>query len=140
MSVDLGTGTTIVFGTSGFTAEITDISWSGISREIIDTTHLGTSPASGSEIGSKTFLAGDLTDPGEISLEGHFDPDQIPPLEAAAETVTITFPLPVGGTTAATWAASCQLTSYDPSIPLEDKMTFSATLKVVGPITVTASN
>lgn len=90
--VDLGTGTTVTFGTSGFTAELTDIQISNLSREVIETSNLATPQAGAGQIGSKTFLAGDLTDPGSVTLTGHFNPDTVPPLEGAAETVTITFP------------------------------------------------
>jgi len=138
-AVDLGTGTTITFGTSGFSAEITNISHDGINREIIETSHLGTSPAGANEIGSKTFLAGDLSDPGELTLEGHFDGDDIPPVEGAPETVTVTFPLGSGETTPTTWQFSGQMTGFSYNVPLEDKITFTATVKAVGPVTRTAA-
>lgn len=136
-AVDIGTGTTITFGTSGFSAEVTSIKMSGISRSIIETSHLGTSPAGAGEIGSKTFLAGKLSDPGEVSIEGHFDADLTPPLEASPETITITFPLADGESVASKWSFSGQMTAYEFSAPLEDKITFTATIKAVGPITVT---
>lgn len=136
--VDLGTGTTVTFGTSGFTAELTDIQISNLSREVIETSNLATAQAGAGQIGSKTFLAGDLTDPGSVTLTGHFNPDTVPPLEGDAETVTITFPPNSGVITPASWAFSGQVISYDPSIPLEDKMTFTMEVKAVGPITVTA--
>ena len=130
--VDIGTGTTIVFGTSGFSAEITEISHGGISREIIETSHLGTPPATTGKIGSKTFLAGILSDPGELTLQGHHNPSLTPPVEGDPETITVTFP------DGDTWAFSGQMTSFEYAAPLEDKMTFSATVKAVGSITVTA--
>ena len=40
-SVAVGTGVAITFDT-GFFAEITNIAWSGISRESIDTSHMAT--------------------------------------------------------------------------------------------------
>ena len=129
--VDLGTGTTITFGTSGFSAEVTEISHGSISRETIDTSHLATPAATAGKIGSKTFLAGILSDPGELTLQGHHDPSLTPPVEGDAETVTVTFP------DGDTWAFSGQMTSYEYTAPLEDKMTFSATVKAVGSITVT---
>jgi hypothetical protein len=128
-AVDLGTGTTLTY--SGFTYEITNISVSGITREVIETVHLSTAPAGAGEIGSKTYIAGDLSDPGEVSVEGHFNPDDTPPIEAVASNLTITFP------SGATWVASAQLTSFDVTVPTEEKMTFSSTFKLVGSITVT---
>ena len=104
LPVDIGTGTSILFGTSGFAAELTSVSMDGISREIVETSHLGTPIAGAGKLGSKTFIAGDLSDPGTLSIEGHFDADIIPPLEAAAELITITFPLGAGESVATTWA------------------------------------
>jgi len=101
-TVNIGTGATIVFGTSGFTSEVMSIDWSGITRAAVETTHLGTSPAGAGKIASKTHIPGDLADAGEISLELHFDPDQNPPVEAVTETVTLTLPLVAGDATAAT--------------------------------------
>lgn len=137
--VDIGTGTSIGFGTSGFDAEVTAIKHGGISRNIVETSHLGTPSAQADTIGSKTFLAGKLSDPGEITIEGHHDADLLPPIEADAETITITFPKASDEATATTWSFLGQMTSYEYNAPLEDKITFSATVKAVGPITVTES-
>lgn len=137
--VDIGTGTTIAFGTSTFTAEITSIKHGGISRNTTETSHLGTAAATGQDIGSKTFLAGKLSDPGEITIEGHHDADLVPPVEAAPQTITVTFPLGTGESVASKWVFSGQMTSYEYSAPLEDKITFSATIKAVGKITITAA-
>jgi len=122
---DVGTGATIVFATSAFTGNILSISWSGISRTPIDTTHLGSTTA-------RSFMAGDLYDPGEIQVEMAFDPAAAPPYGGAAETVTITFP----AATPKTWAATCFMSNFQATAPLEDKMTASFTLKVSGAITL----
>jgi len=129
--VDIGTGTTLTF--ASFVAEIKSISIGGIAREVLDTTHLGTTPAGANEIGSKTFLPGDLSDPGEISIEGHFDPSQEPPIESAASSAVITFP------STTTWTGDAMMTNYEAGIPTEVVMTFSATIKFTGPITVAAA-
>lgn len=130
MSVDIGTGASVTFGTSGFTANITNISWSGIERASIQTTHLGTTTA-------HTFTPGDLFNPGELSLEIQFDPDDYPPIDAAAETVTVTFPLSTGGSSAATWAATGFSTGFELGVPLEELMTGTLTVKFSGDITDT---
>jgi len=122
---DVGTGSTITFS-SGFFGEILSIGWSGISREAIETSHMGTT-------GGRTFIPGDLYDPGELSVELNFEAtdDVTTPIAAAAETVTVTFP------GSDTWAASGFMTSFEITDPLEDKMTASATIKFSGDITVT---
>jgi len=100
-----GNSSTITFGTSSWSANITSIDWSGISRESIETSHLGTTT-------DKTYIAAALTDPGELSLTVNFDPDTPPPYQSAAETVTLTFPVPSGKSTGATYAATGFITSF----------------------------
>ena len=82
-------GITVEFGSSNFTAEITNFTAPGSSRESIPTTHAGTTDA-------KTFMPGDLPDNGELALTVHFDEDEEPPIDGDPEQVTITF---VSGTT-----------------------------------------
>ncbi len=122
---DVGTGTAIVFGTSGFTAEITDVNGSDMTREDIDISHLGTT-------GYKEYMPSTLIEGGTVDFEFAFDPDQQPPISGASETITITFPIPAGGSTAATLAFSGYLNSWSWGAPLEEKMTASATIKVDG--------
>jgi len=135
--VDIGTGGSITFGTSGFAPEVNNITWGGISREVIETSHLGTSPAGDNEIGSKTYLAGKLSDPGEISIEGNFDVREHPPIEEDPETITVKCPLYSGDSTQGQFAADGQMTEFELTIPTEDKMGFTATIKITGPITIT---
>lgn len=120
---DIGTGTSITFA-SGFMAEILNVNHSGISREAVDDTHMGTTTA-------RSFQPSDLYDPGELSVELQFDETTKPPITNASETVTVTFP---SGTT---WAATGFMTGFEYTDPLEDKMTATATLKFSGDITVT---
>lgn len=129
---DVGTGTSVVFATSGFNAYITGVSGPGSSRESIETTHLGTT-------GGKTFIPGDLYDGGEVSLDVMFDPSLTIPMFAGQqpETITITFPVPSTLSAGATWSFAGFITDHSPTIPLEDKMTASITIKVTGNITQT---
>ena len=130
--IDVGTGTTIVFQTSGFNAFILGVDGPDQSRESIDTTHLGTTSA-------KTYRPGDLIDNGELSLDLAFDPDLTIPISSAVETIVITFPVPAGKTTGAQWSFSGFVTGHSPSVALEDKMTSKLTVKITGAITPTAS-
>lgn len=130
MPVDNGQGASVTFGTSGFTANIASISHDGIERTAIPTTHLGTTTA-------MTFIPGDLFDPGELSLDIQFDPDDYPPIDQPAETITVTFPLGSGGSSAATWAASGFATGFSYAVAVEELMTGTLTVKFTGDITDT---
>jgi len=125
-NVDIGTGITLVFGTSGFTAEITDITPPGASRDSVNTSHQGTTTA-------HTFSPTDLYDAGELSFDFHFNPDTSPPIDGATEEIVMTFP------SGCTWTFNGFMTAYEPSTPLEDKMTGSATVKVTGAVAISAT-
>lgn len=124
---DVGTGTTISFGTSSFSAEILNVNQSGISRPSIKTSHMTTTS-------SDTFMPADLVDEGEVTLDFAFNPNNQPPIRGAAETITITFPIPTGSSNGATAVFSGFCTGWEWTDPLEDKMTASATLKVSGTV------
>ena len=127
MATDIGTGATISFDDeSSFMAEITDISWDGIDRAAIDISHMGT-------VGGRTFLPGDLYDPGELTVELHLDQDTTPPWDESAETVTVTLK---DGAATATWVATGFLTGFNWNAPLEDKMTATAVIKFTDEIAV----
>jgi len=130
-AADVGTGTTITWGTSSFTANVTGVRKSGESRPSVDTTHMSST--------SRTFMPGDLVDYGSIEVDIEYDPDQSPPITAAIETFTITFPLPAGQSTAGYLAGTGFITDQDVDIPLEDKMTASFTLKWSGIPALTVS-
>lgn len=136
MGADLGTGITIEFLTSGFSAEVLDVQPPGASRETFDASHQGSgvNPGAG-KWGNKPFLFSRLVDAGEASFDIHFDPDDVPPLHAAAEQIRITFPVPTGLSTGAQWTFSGGMTGYQPTGPLDGKMTASVTIKVSGAVT-----
>lgn len=129
MAQDVGTGATLTFsantGWDSSAVDIQTISWSGISREAIETTHLGTTTA-------RTFMPGDLYDPGEVTMELSYDDGVDTPILLAdtAETITLTFP-----TSGATFACSGFCTSFEVNVPLEERMTATLTWKMTGAIT-----
>lgn len=120
----IGTGTTIVFGTSGFSAEVVGINLSDISRVAINSSHLGSTSA-------HSFIFGDLVDWGNAELEINYDPTDFPPVGEAAETITITTP------DSTTYVFSGAVTNVSAAIPLEDKMTATVTVKAAGAVTIT---
>lgn len=119
----LGHGTTITFD-SGFFASILSLQWTGIERAAVPATHFGTT-------GGKAFQPADLTDPGELVVEIHHDPDEAPPLASAAETVTITWP----EGTPATQSFSGFMTGYEINAADEEKVRATLRIKATGAIT-----
>lgn len=139
MAAKIGTGTTITFGTSGFTAEIVGISIDGVKRESIDVTHLATPVAGAGEVGSREKIPGKHVDPGQLKLTCHYDPNTEPPIQGAKEEVTVTYPLEEGELTAATEQGDAFVVDVGVEVPLEDKMTRQITIERSGPWTRTAS-
>jgi hypothetical protein len=125
MSRDVATGITIVFGTSGFEAEILGFDADEVNRPALDSSHLGTPN------NARTFKPGKLYDPGGVSMELGFDPKKIPPITGDAETITITF---LDGTTL---AFEGFVDSYKWGGELEGLLTGSCHVKASGPLTWT---
>lgn len=124
---DSGHGVSITFS-SGFMAAITNVSHSGISRAALETTSSATTTY-------KTFIPADLIDYGSTQVDLEFNPNDTPPISGAAETITITFPVPSGSTNGATLAFSGFMTEFQFTVPAaqdEGIMTATATLKATG--------
>lgn len=120
----IGTGTTITFNTSAI-AEILDVTPPGMSRESIQSSHMGTTTA-------HTFLPSKLYDGGELQLDLAFDPKYAIPFNGVVAACVITFP----DSSATKWTFDAFITGYEPTDPLEDRMTASLTLKVTGTVTI----
>lgn len=129
-AVDVGTGSTIAFGTTAYEADIhlEDLSFEGFERAVIDITTMATT-------GSREFMVGDLYTPPVLTITVQWNPDEPAPYDQAAETVTVTFPIPSGSMSGATMAGSAAITSVSHAIPLEDKMTATFTITFLNDIT-----
>lgn len=125
-TVDIGYGTVVTFGVSGYSGEIFDVRIQGVTRNSIDTTHMATPLAGPGNFGSKTFIPSKLVDPGTLVLQIHWNPDNIPPIEGSKETITITW------SEGATYAGEGFVVSFDVTAPLEDKMVATTTVKASG--------
>lgn len=116
-----GHGATLGFGTTtGFTPQYTSIGGFGVSRQSLDTTHLGTT-------GVRTKIGGDVYDVSPFSAPFFMDPDQVATGEdcafddilftggtssaapLASQTVTLTYP----NAGATTFAGSAHVTGVD---------------------------
>ena len=129
MAAEVGTGATLTLGTTAISLEATSISSSGVAWSALETTYLGTT-------GAKTFVRGDLYDPGEVTVEFWANPSEMDTLltNAASEVITITYPDSGGATEVATGF----VTSWDPSsIEVEGLITGSLTFKRTGAIVFT---
>lgn len=122
--MEIGTGTSISFST-GFFAEILDVTPPGASRESVQSSHMGTTAA-------HTFLPTDLVDWGELVVEMAFAPGTTPPITSVSEQIVITFP----DSAASTWTFNGFMTGFEPAVPLEDRMTATATIKITGAVVV----
>ena len=74
MALKTGSGTTVTFGTAGFTAKYTRIGGAELSRESIETTDLSVASSGGTDGVYKTFVPDVLIDGGEFSCEFYWDP------------------------------------------------------------------
>jgi hypothetical protein len=133
-AVDEGRGATLTLGTSTWdtAALIISIEFDEIARAALETTHLTTANA-------RTYMPEDLPDYGSVTLE-FLHIDSIAPPYAAAETVTITYPLGTGQAVPATAAFLGFLTNYKPGgAVVGELMKGTAKYKVTGVITFTAA-
>jgi len=134
MAHDIGQGTFVTFGSvvGNATAgvyKVNSISLSGISRDVVDASHLLT-------VGGKDFIASEFYDPGELTLEIHHDPS-LNPLTlltnvATNQALVITFAN--GGTSTAKWSAFGYASAFEATAPKDDMMTGSLTVKLSGAI------
>lgn len=114
-------GTTISLNGCDF--DIIDFDHSGISREAVDVSHLGTT-------GGKPFLFSDMYDPGELSCTVMWATTaDFPPMTGAATTVTVTF------SDGSTFAGSGANTGFQYSGAIGDKCTGQLTVKFSGTLT-----
>lgn len=133
---DIADGATVTFVTNAYTgAAYSNITLDPITREIVGSSHLGTT-------GGKTFLRGVTYDPGGFSATVLYDPDEQPPWNSSAfEVIRITYKLPAGQSTAAKLEASGAVDSFTPgdSLTLDGLMTATLHVKWSGNLTFTDS-
>lgn len=133
-TIDEGFGIALAGASDVLSGDLRNISWNGVERNALDTSHAGTSS------GKMTFQPSDLINYGTWEPEGLYKPDTEPALDGdAAETWTIDFPVATGQSTGVDIAATAMMTAFSASLPYDGLMTFQSTLKLSGDITVTAS-
>jgi hypothetical protein len=147
MAADEGRGATITTGTSNWgtgsgespATLITNISFDGITRDPLETTVLTTSTA-------RTFTPSDLYDAGGMTIEFFYEGDEVfhatgspppgVPYTSAAETWTVTDPIPSGKNTGPTMAASGFIDNFTPGAKaVGELMRGSVHVKFTGAVT-----
>jgi len=124
-----GMGTTITFGTSGWTGSIVRIGASTLSRDALDTTKINQSIGAGDATVKRTFAPGGAFDPGQFEVEALFTgAAQLQAITKMAETVTITFPTVFDTDTTLTGTGFI-LEAGTPECSIDDAMKFSFTVK-----------
>lgn len=114
----LGYGTTLSFGSLNL--EITSFGGSE-SKDRIDATHMD------SDDRRKEYIAG-LKDSGELTVECHLSPQESSPMDEADDQVCrVTFP----DSYYFEWAI-CQVTGFEWTAPVADKMTATVTISLGG--------
>jgi hypothetical protein len=130
-------GTTITFGTSAFAANVLDITMPAADRPALDTTHMGT--AAGAEHTNaswRTYIPSDVGSWSGCRVSMHYDPDLLPPIDEAAETITIQFQPAVGQSTGASVAFTGFMTTYSGNASLDDVAGGDYELQVTGDIAI----
>lgn len=134
-------GTTITFGTSSFAGLVRTINIPEGNRPALDTSHMGTAAGSDhSNCSWRTMIPSDLASWNAMTVTILFDPDLDPPIDDAAETITIQFPTASGQTTGASLSFSGFMTRYSGEASYEDVATGEYELTVSGDVTFTAGS
>jgi len=131
-----GIGTSITFGTSGFTARVKGYTDLSVEREILDGTHMGTAVSTTAPFTGLHFrekCPGDLATVGDLQLDIIWDPDANDlPIAGVEETITLTFTAQGVQSAGATWAFTGFVSKFGASIPHDGLMTGDITLVVNG--------
>lgn len=131
MASDIGQGSWVTFGSILGTAathyKVNNINWSGVSREVVDASHMLTT-------GGKEFVASENYDPGEVSLDIQFDPSisPIPAIQSAGTAQVVYMRFANGGTATAGWSAFGFASGFEAGVPKDDMMTGTVTIKLSG--------
>lgn len=124
-AVDSATGITLDFADSNFAMQLLDCELAGMLRGYIPTSHQSSGVF-------ETFAPKRRVDRGSVEAAFHYNPSADPPIDAAAEVITIVWP---NGET--THSFTGFMTNFRQSGKMDDKMVATATIKISGDITIT---
>ena len=117
-----GQGATAVLGTTGAVGCVRSIQLPEWTQEKIDSSCLDTT-------GFKTYIPGDLTDPGQVQLVAVFDPSIAIPSCGVVETLTITFPIgdPANSTNATLVGTGFIMSVQNPNMQIDNLLELTIT-------------
>lgn len=142
-NANIGTRATLTLAGSSyedtFTFEPTAIRFSGCERASIDASHMGLADPIAAVVGNRIFIPGELISPGQLTIEGHFNANNVPPFFFTPGTGTtavdmLTLSVPMGSSSNATWVGAGFLVSFDAEIPMEEMMTATLVWQFTGSI------
>ena len=117
-----GHGTTITFGSSGFSAALIGVGGPAATRGAIKSSTMSTADA-------PEYIPEELYDGGEVKIVVEHDGSDTIPIASAAETITINW----GGTgNSDSFSGFC--TAYEASASIGERMQGTMTIKVTGAI------
>jgi hypothetical protein len=131
-TVNAGTGTTVLFLSSGFTALLTRIMPWQVTVQTFRTTHMSSPKPTGSQQGGHRSLASMFGDMGELEISGYFNPQTRLPDSGVFETVLLFLPLVPPDIAPVTWMGSACMTFFQPTVPVDNVMGFEARWKWSG--------
>lgn len=124
-----GMGTTITFGSSGWTGSVRRIGSTTMTREALDTTKINQSIGTGKTAVVRTFAPGGAFDPGQFEVECIFDGSaDLAEVDGESETITITFPT-VFDTDSTLAGTGFILEAGTPEANADDAMAFTFVVK-----------
>jgi len=130
-------GSTLTFATSGWTAQLTSVGLSGVSRDPIETSHLGLAAPDANKFANATFIPSKIVDGGTLDIAGTYNPNVEPPVDDDPETLTWKFPLMSGESTQAEVGFTGFMTNFSVTGAMKGKYEFSASVKISGNISIT---
>jgi hypothetical protein len=128
-----GTGASIAFANSSFTSDLISLTLPEKAREVIETTHLGTT-------GAKTYKPAKLKNIGTMSAEFDHNPEAVDLTSKDPEQITISYPLQAGQTTPTKLVFNGFVTQQGgEEFKVDARMTTKVTIQVNGDVNVVAA-
>lgn len=133
-------GASVTFGTSGFSYNIVAVNIGSLETPALETSHIATPAAGVGQEGNATYIPGDIVRHGPMTLRIHWNPSLgVLPI-AVVQTITITYPLVTGDSTAAYHTGSGFVSGFTPDeFAIDGVMTALITVQKSGPWTKVAA-